>query len=251
MEYTINKLSKLAGISTRTLRYYDEISLLKPHRINSSGYRIYGQNEVDKLQQILFLRELGVSLEEIKQILSSDNFDICETLENHLDALMCKQNQITILIENVKKTILSKKGELTMTDNEKFEGFKKKMIDDNEAKYGDEIRQKYGDEEIDSSNKKIKGMTKEQYETAIRLSNEIDECLKAAIKTGDPASELAQKTCELHKEWLCIYYDKYSKEYHRALADMYVADERFKAYYDAIVDGGAEFLSKAILIYCK
>ncbi|MGO0806770.1 MerR family transcriptional regulator, partial [Clostridioides difficile] len=75
MEYTVQKLSKLAGISTRTLRYYDEIGLLKPLKINSSGYRIYGQNEVNKLQQILFYRELGINLENIKNIINSPNFD--------------------------------------------------------------------------------------------------------------------------------------------------------------------------------
>ena len=68
MEYTVQKLGKMAGVSTRTLRYYDEIGILKPARINSSGYRIYGQAEVDRLQQILFYRELGVSLENIKDI---------------------------------------------------------------------------------------------------------------------------------------------------------------------------------------
>ncbi|MDP4158116.1 MAG: MerR family transcriptional regulator, partial [Bacillota bacterium] len=70
MEFTVQSLGKLAGVSTRTLRYYDEIGILKPARINSSGYRIYGQREVDRLQQILFYRELGVSLEDIKKIIT-------------------------------------------------------------------------------------------------------------------------------------------------------------------------------------
>lgn len=82
MEYTVQKLSKLAGISTRTLRYYDEIGLLKPLKINSSGYRIYGQNEVNKLQQILFYRELGINLENIKNIINSPNFDSLSALKN-------------------------------------------------------------------------------------------------------------------------------------------------------------------------
>ena len=81
MEYTVQKLGLIAGISTRTLRYYDEIGILKPARINSSGYRIYGQDEVDKLQQILFYRELGVSLESIKDIVTAPSFDRAESTE--------------------------------------------------------------------------------------------------------------------------------------------------------------------------
>ncbi len=80
MKYTINKLAKLAGVSTRTLRYYDEIGLLRPARMSSNGYRVYGQKEVDRLQQILFYRELGVPLEEIKKILSSKEFDELDRL---------------------------------------------------------------------------------------------------------------------------------------------------------------------------
>lgn len=250
MEYTINKLGKMAGVSTRTLRYYEEINLLKPARISSNNYRIYGQKEVDLLQQILFYRELGVGLEDIKEILTAPNYNAAQALENHLIALLARQKQLNLLIENVKKTISATKGETIMSDNEKFEGFKQKLIDDNERQYGAEVRAKYGDDAINKSNAKIKGMTKEQYAEIEALSSELNETLKSAFLQGDPASELAQKACELHKQWLCCYYDKYSKEYHMGLAQMYVDDPRFKAYYDKIADGCAEFLRDAIMIYC-
>src|SRR5690606_1876664 len=110
MEYTVQKLAKLAGVSTRTLRYYDEIGILKPARINSSGYRIYGQAEVDKLQQILFYRELGVQLESIKEILSSPSFHAVNALKEHRAKLLEKRQQLDLLIANVDKTIASKEG---------------------------------------------------------------------------------------------------------------------------------------------
>ena len=91
MEYTVQKLGLMAGISTRTLRYYDEIGILKPARINSSGYRIYGQAEVDKLQQILFYRELGVSLENIKDIVNDPSFDCLKALGEHREKLIEKK----------------------------------------------------------------------------------------------------------------------------------------------------------------
>lgn len=85
MEYTVQNLGKLAGVSTRTLRYYDEIELLKPARINSSGYRIYGQAEVDRLQQILFYRELGVNLDRIKEIITASTFNGVNALREQLE----------------------------------------------------------------------------------------------------------------------------------------------------------------------
>lgn len=101
VEYTIRKLGQLAGVSTRTLRYYDEVGLLKPARINSSGYRIYNQNQVDLLQQILFYRELGVSLEEIKKILSSPSFNKLEALKEHREKLITQREQLDLLITTV------------------------------------------------------------------------------------------------------------------------------------------------------
>ena len=230
MEYTINKLAKLAGISTRTLRYYDELGLLSPIRLSSNGYRIYGQKEVDLLQQILFYRELGLPLEEIKNIIWSKDYDGIAALQGHLSALKAKKEQIELLISNVEKTIASAKGEIIMSDQEKFEGFKRKLVEDNEGRYGAEIRAKYGDDVIDRSNAKIKGLTKEQYAELEKLSAEVNETLKAAFAEGDPAGELAQKACELHKKWLCYFWDHYSKEAHIGLAQMYVDDPRFTAY---------------------
>lgn len=243
----------MSGISTRTLRYYDEIELLSPERISSNGYRIYGQSQVDLLQQILFFRELGLSLEEIKEIIYSKTFDRTKALENHLAALYKRKDQIDLLIQNVSKTLRTVKGEAVMSDKEKFEGFKQKLVEENENNYGKEIRQKYGDKVIDASNAKVKNMTGEQYAEVEQLSKEVNETLKAAFLQGDPSSELAQKACDLHRQWLCYFWPDgmYSKEAHKGLASMYCEDERFKAYYDAITPGCAEFLRDAINIYCK
>ena len=136
-----------------------------------------------------------------------------------------------------------------MSDKEKFEGFKQKMIDDNEKKYGKEIREKYGDEVVNRSNNKVKGMTEEQYQEVTQLATEVIDTLHAAVKTGDPAGELAQKAANLHRQWLCYYWDQYSKEAHVGVTQMYVDDERFKKYYDEKQPGGAEFLRDAVLIY--
>jgi len=249
MEYTVQKLGSLAGVSTRTLRYYDEIGILKPARINSSGYRIYGQAEVDRLQQILFYRELGISLESIKEIVTAPSFDGTAALKEHHIKLLEKKEQLELLIANVEKTIAVTEGRMKMSNKEKFEGFKKKMIDENEKKYGNEIREKYGDETVNKSNAKLQNMTQAQYDEVTKLAELVAETLAKAFKTRDPAGELAQKAAELHKQWLCYYWNEYSKEAHAGLAQMYVDDERFTAYYDKEQPGTAEFLRDAIHIY--
>lgn len=249
MEYTVNQLGKLAGVSTRTLRYYDEIGLLRPGRIRSSGYRIYGAKEVDRLQQILFYRELDVSLEQIKEILDNPTFDFLSALKEHQKSLLQKRAQIDQLLANLEKTILGKEGKRAMSDQEKFEGFKKQMVEENEEAYGKEIREKYGDETVNRSNQKLKNMTEEEFQEVNGLAETILEKLYLAMETKDPACGLAQEVADLHRRWLSFYWDGYTKEAHAGLAQMYVDDPRFTAYYDTKRPGAAVFLRDAIAIY--
>jgi len=249
MEYTVLSLASIAGVSTRTLRYYDSIGILKPARINSSGYRIYGQVEIDRLQQILFYRELGVGLDRIREIVTDPSFDGAAALREHREKLLEKKAQLERLIANVDKTIASTEGSISMSNKEKFEGFKKKLIEDNEKKYGKEIRQKYGNDTVNQSNAKIVNMTEEQHKEVTDLADQVRLTLAEAFKAGDPAGELAQKAADLHKQWLSYYWNEYSREAHAGLAQMYVEDERFTAYYDKTQPGTAAFLRAAIHIY--
>ncbi|MEG6616742.1 MerR family transcriptional regulator [Peptococcaceae bacterium 1198_IL3148] len=249
MEYTVQRLARLAGVSTRTLRYYDEIDLLKPARINSSGYRIYGQKEVDRLQQIMFYRELGLDLASIKEIITAPSFDEVKALREHREKLLEKRTQLDTLIANVDKTIASTEGRINMSDQEKFAGFKKQMMEQNEKKYGKEVREKYGEEIVERSNAKLMNMTEEQYNELQRINGHFTETLKAAFASGDPAGELAQRAADLHRQWLSFYWPSYSKEAHAGVAQMYVDDKRFTAYYDQEQPGTAKFLRDAIFIY--
>lgn len=249
VEYTIRKLAQMAGVSTRTLRYYDEIGLLKPVRVSSSGYRIYGREEVDRLQQILFYRELDLSLESIADVLDDPKFDRARALRQHRDRLIDRRERLDLLIESVDRTIAMDEGRMEMNDERKFEGFKREMIEENERKYGSEIRSKYGNEAVDRSNAKVMGMTQGEHDEAMKLFDEVKESLALAKATGDPAGELAQKTAELHKRWLMFYWSEYNPQAHAGLARMYVEDDRFRANYDSEEPGSAEFLRDAILIF--
>ncbi len=247
----MQKLGALAGVSTRTLRYYDEIGILRPARINSSGYRIYGQAEVDRLQQILFYRELGLSLEGIKELVTAPSFDGARALREHHEKLLQRKQQLEMLILNVEKTLAQTEGRITMSNEEKFAGFKQKLIDDNEQKYGQEIREKYGEEAVEKSNRKLKNMTEEQHTAIQQLEAEMFAMLEQAMEDGDPASVLAQKAADLHRQWLTFYWDTYSKEAHAGVAQMYVDDERFTAYYDKPRPGAAKFLRDAVHVYTE
>lgn len=248
-EYTVNQLAKIAGVSARTLRYYDQIGLLKPARVTEAGYRIYGPREVDRLQQIPFYRELGVRLETIREIVADPGFDELDALREHYRLLVQQRARLDKLIATLAKTIRHREEGAPMRDEEKFQGFKQKLIQENEAKYGEEARKRFGDQSVDASNAKLMGLSQQEFEAMTALSEEIMALLKEAHASGDPASPPARKLAEKHKEWLTYMWPEYSEEAHAHLAEMYVADERFTAYYDQAVEGGTEFLRDAILSY--
>lgn len=249
MEYTVKALANLAGITPRTIRHYDEIGLLKPFRVNSSGYRIYGQREVDLLQQILFFRELDLDLDRIKEIISNPDFDEQKALKEHHAALLKKQRHLGMLIETVEKTIQHREGVRIMSDKEKFEAFKKNLINENEEKYGEEIRERYGEQMVESSNEKLMHMSEKDFEELETLSQDLIKAFLQGFRENNPSGQSAQKGAELHKKWLCFYWKEYTKEAHRGVVQMYVDDERFKEYYDKHQEGLAGFIRDAVFIY--
>jgi DNA-binding transcriptional MerR regulator len=246
MEYTVKKLAKIAGVSARTLRYYDQIGLLTPCHVSSSGYRIYGQAEVDQLQRILFYRELGIKLEEIKRIVNDRDYNVLSALEEYCEKLRDRQERLTVLLNTVEKTIEAQKGMIIMSDQEKFAGLKKELIKENERKYGKEIREKYGENIVQESNKIFMNLSSEQYKRMQELAEIINTKLEKAVRKGaDPAGETGREIIALHKEWLDFTWREYSPEAHLGLTQMYVDDERFTIYYDKNVLGCAAFLRKA------
>ena len=247
MEYNISQLSKLSGVSARTLRYYDEINLLHPSRTNEAGYRFYGDKEVNLLQQILFYRERGLSLEKIRFILYDENFDMLKALNEHLTELENRRERLSKLIDTVKDTIASVKGEFIMLDSEKFEALKKDIVDQYEKLYGEEAREKYGDSEVDMAVNKVLSLSKEDYEKFQTLGKKVLEALKAAvISKASPESETGRSVASLHKEWLGYSWKDYTEQKHKGVVSLYVQDERFKKYYDREQDGCADFLLAAV-----
>jgi DNA-binding transcriptional MerR regulator len=243
--YGIKQLAELAGVTTRALRFYDSMGLLCPKR-RENGYRTYGPKDVDRLQMIMFYREMDIPLDEIDELLDSDNLDAGRALSRHLATLRSRRKRLDMLIETMERTIAAREGGTPMSDKEKFEAFKKDALQENERRYGTEIRERYGDAEVEASNQKFAGMTQEQFAASEDLRKRLEAALEQALEQGDPASTRAQKAAELHKEWLCFFWQDYSPEKHRGVTQMYVSDPRFKEYYDKIAPGAAEFLREAV-----
>ncbi|MDR2956646.1 MAG: MerR family transcriptional regulator [Coriobacteriales bacterium] len=250
MTYTIKQLADLAGVSTRTLRWYEREGLLEPDRLDN-GYRQYGRSEVDQLEQILFYRELGFELKVIQQIMAAEDFDPLVALEKQLVSLELQQKQTERLIVAIKKTIKSRKAGLTMNDNEKFEAFKRQSLAENEEKYGEEMRASFGEEQIAAANKRYANMTAEQFQRLEELSEKLNTALAESAGSISPTSPEAKEIVKMHKDWLCFFWSDYNAEAHKGLARMYVDDPRFKQYYDKIAPGVAEFLSDAVAYWAE
>lgn len=251
----MSKLARLSRISPRTLRYYDEINLLRPERLSTTGYRIYAKSQVDRLQQILFYKTLGVPLDEIGQILDNPEFDPIRALHEHHQKLIIKKDQLEALISTIEKSIINMKGGKVMSDMEKFEGFNEKLIQENEQYYGDELRREYGEESVLQSYDKMRNMTKKEHENAKKMGIIILEKLKESVclteELGHLDTSIAREIFTLHKDWIMMYWPSYSVEGHKGLADMYVSDERFKSYYDKEQVGCAAHLREIIHYYAK
>lgn len=247
MEYSIKALSELAGVSTRTLRYYDEIGLLKPLRVSDAGYRFYGKQELALLQQILFYRERGFELKKIREIVCKKDFDVVKAMEEHLLELENQKTHVEHLIQTVKQSLQHLKGECDMSDREKFREFKEQAVRENEAVYGAEARRKYGDEAVDASNRAWLDMSEDTLKTFQNLEKEILARLEAAVRNGVvPESEEVGQIVRLHKKWISMAWGRYDVQAHRGVAAMYVADARFTDYYDHSVQGCAKLLNDAV-----
>jgi DNA-binding transcriptional MerR regulator len=249
--YTTKQLADLAGVSVRTLHHYDKIGLLSPRR-RENGYRAYGPDEVDRLQLILVYRASGMQLTDICHCIDS-KVDLHEQLLQQRSRLAGERERLDRMIATVDRTVNSLEGSTTMRDADKFEGFKRLLVEDNERAYGNEVRATFGDATVDETNERILGMTHEQYDETISLEAEIKKTLAAALATGDPAGPEATHLCELHRQWLCRFWGDgaYSRSAHIGMAEAYLADERFKAYYDAVAPGATRFLRDAIVVYCS
>ncbi len=247
--YTITDITTLTNVSARTLRYYDEINLLKPTAYNVSGYRLYDQATLEKLHRILLYKQFGFSLKTIQQVIDEDHLLKKELLyqqeqvEKEVERLRALQKNITLKLKELD-------GVYEMTEHERFELFKQERIEKNDKQFGKELREKYSDVQIDRSNEKILKSTKLDFENQEAVEKHLFDLLEVAKEQGIEG-EIGKEIVRAHKEWLMYSWSTYNISMHRSVALMYITDERFKSYYEKYGEGFATILYEAIERYVE
>jgi len=244
MAYTIKEIAQLANVSTRTIRYYDEIGLLPPAYIGNNGYRYYDRQSLLSLQQILFYRELDVPLKEIIRFFADPGFNPLEALMKHRNALQGKADRVQKLITTIDNTIDMIKGEKGMAENELFNGLdEKKYTDEAEARWGETDRFKKSKEQWSS-------YSKIQKEAIKKEGGDITTRMVGTGPDVNPDDEDVQKAIGDYVAYINKYFYPCDAAFLRGLSEMWAADARFGVNYERIREGGASFVKQAVAIYC-
>ena len=243
MELKIQEAARLAGVSIRTLRYYDEIGLLPPGRVTQAGYRLYDDAAMARLQEVLFFRELGFALEDIRTIMTDPGYDRKEALRRHRAMLKKKRAQIDSLIDLVDRTI---RGERDLS----FTQFDTKEMDKMKSEYAKEARERWGHTAAYAeSEKKTKGYDGQKW-SSVQAGMEALMAEFAAIRGENPAGEAAQALVMRWQAYITENFYACTDEILKGLGQMYVCDERFKANIDKHGEGTAQFMADAIAAKC-
>ncbi len=243
--FTVKELSRLAGITPRTLHYYDEIGLLKPTRVGDNGYRYYDEESLMRLQQILLYRELDLPLDSIQKIMGRHDFDVLSAMESHKQELRKRINQMERLITTIDNTIQYMKGNIAMSHKQLFEAFSEEQ----QAEYEKEAMRLYDPEVVKASNKKWKRYSAADKQRILEEGGAIYEKFMQAMPKG-PASAEAQACVEAWRKHMDYFWTP-KKDQLLGLANIYNEDPRFKANFDKIGPGLADFVREAVKIYVK
>jgi DNA-binding transcriptional MerR regulator len=243
--FTVKQLSKLAGVTPRTLHHYDSIGLLKPSRVGENGYRYYGEESLLRLQQILFYRELGLPLEEIRQIVGRRDFDLLPALESHKTELRKRIERLERLIQTVDNTISHLKGKTNMSKKQLFAAF----TEEEEQKYAAEAEQMYDPATVKESNRKWKSYSAADKQRILDEGNQVYADLLAAMPKGADSAE-AQACVERWRKHMEYFWTP-NLEQLLGLADLYNVDPRFKANFDKADPRLAAFMKEAVSIYVE
>ena len=250
MGYKVKEVSNLVGVSVRTLHHYDDIGLLKPEFVTEAGYRFYSDKDLERLQQILFFKELDFTLQEIKDIIESPDFDRKQALNAHKRLLIEKKNRLEKLIESVERTMESIEGGMEMSKKEMFDGFDMTEIEKHKEKYAEETKAKYGDSNAyKESVRRTAKYGKEDWARIMARGDEIHNKIAANMDKGPNNPAVQEGVAEFRQYITDSYYDC-TVEIFSGLGYLYVQDERFTENLDKYKEGYAKFLSEAIHYYC-
>lgn len=242
--YTVSRLAELAGVSVRTLHHYDRIGLLEPGSRTDAGYRIYNRREVDRLQQILFYRELEIPLGDIREILDASGFNPAAALRDHRSIIrerMARLRRQEVTITKTLKDMASK--ETTMKDNDRFSG----IGEFDHAKYRDEAMEKFGERHVKASEERMAGWSDGQKAANFKAGEDIAREL-ALLVDGPADAPEAVALARRQYDFVNMFWDC-NLDAFRGMGNLYSEDERFAAYYERFAPGLAGFFRDVIHSY--
>lgn len=234
----------MAGVSVRTLYYYDEINLLKPSTRSLAGYRQYGEPDLLRLQQILFFKELDFPLDKIGRILDDPDFDQVAALQTHRRWLLQQSQRLGILLQTIDKTILKlTEAEMSLTDEELYEGFTPEQVE----RYEKEVEAQYDPELVKESKRRIGKMSKAQWQ-GIKADGDDVTRLIASLADREPDDLEVQAAIARHHGWIENFYPA-SADVYRGLSQLYTENDEFRQTYDKYRPGLADFMKAAMMHY--
>jgi len=243
VSYSVGQVADLAGVTIRTLHHYDEIGLLSPSGRSAAGYRIYEEADLERLQRILFYRELGFSLEEIATIVDDPRTDVVGHLRRQRELLTERIKRLRSMVATIDYEMEAEMMGIQLTPEERFEVFGDFRPED----YAEEAEQRWGDTEAYwQSQRRVATYTKEDWQRIKAEEEEVRANLAAAFAAGlTPDSEEAMAAAEAHRQHISRWFYECSYDTHRGLTGLYVNDERCRAHYDALASGLAQFIREA------
>lgn len=244
VEWSIQEIAKAAGTTSRALRHYAELGLLHPSRVGRNGYRYYDQECLVRLQRILLLRELGLGLPTIGEVLDEQR-DTASALRTHLELLESERARIGQQIESVRTTLRKTEGGERLMASDVFDGF-------DHTQYAQEVTERWGRDAHVRGDRWWRSLSAAEKQEFKQRQLDIAADYGRAHAAGvDPASEEAQAITQRHIDWLSLTQNSVTKGYVIGLGEMYVAEPRFTANYDKHGIGTAEFVRDAMKIYAE
>jgi len=242
--YTIKQLANLANVSRRTLRYYDQIDLLKPTAVGDNNYRYYDQDKVLRLQQIRFYQELDFSLEQIRKILDKSDFNALHSLLTQKEALQQQAKRLDRLIETIDKTILHLEGKINMDNKDLFAGFDEAK----QKEYAEEASKRWDHKLVKESNQRWNWLSDNQKQAILQEGNQIYSDMIDQLGTTPDSDAVQAIVARWHQHIRHFYEPSFATL--RGLGQSYAADPAFRATFEAMHSDLPDFLHEAIIVYC-
>jgi DNA-binding transcriptional MerR regulator len=243
--YNVGQVAAMTGLTVRALHHYDEIGLVVPTARTAGGYRQYGTEELARLHSVLAYRELGLGLDEIAALLDDDTVDAVERLKDQRRLLTERIDRLRRMRRDVDNELEARAMGITLDPNERFEVFG----DSDPTEYAVEVEERWGDTDAyRESNRRTSGYRKQDWQQMKREAEDVLMGVVSARATGSPSdSPQAMDAVEAHRQHVTRWFYHCPPEMHVGLGEMFVADSRFRAYYDAHGVGLAEYVQEAIV----